>query len=62
MLRPSTVTAFLGDDSLWASVKRTVGTRGTVVDLVVGSLELPGSSRRELAARCEAAVGIPARV
>jgi len=58
--RPSTATAFLGDDSLWASVKRTVGTRGTVVELVVGSLQLPGTSRRELAARCEAAVGIPA--
>ncbi len=51
--RPSTVTAFFGADSLWASVKRTVGARGTVVDLSVGSLQLPGASRRELAARCE---------
>ena len=54
--RPSTVTAFLGDDSLWASVKRTVAASVTVVDLAVGSLELPGASRRELAARCQAAL------
>lgn len=54
--RPSTVTAFFGEESLWASVKRTVGARATVVDLTVGSLQLPGTSRRELAARCEAAL------
>lgn len=58
--RPSTVTAFLGEDSLWASVKRTVGARATVVDLAVGSLELPGSSRRELAGRCETSLRAPA--
>lgn len=57
---PSTVTAFFGDDSLWASVKRTVAARGTVVELSVGSLELPGTSRRELAARCESALRGPA--
>jgi hypothetical protein len=50
------VTAFFGDDSLWASVKRTVAERGTVVELSVGSLELPGGNRRELAARCESAL------
>lgn len=54
--RPSTVAAFFGDDRLWASVKRTVGARATVVDLTVGSLQLPGPSRRELAARCEVAL------
>jgi len=54
--RPTTVTAFCGTDSLWASVKRTVAARGTVVELSVGSLELPGKSRRELAARCESAL------
>jgi hypothetical protein len=59
---PSTVTAFFGDDSLWASVKRTVAARGTVVELSVGPLELPGTSRRELAARCESALRGPAPV
>jgi len=54
--RPSTTTAFFGDDSLWASVRRTVAAHGTVVELSVGSLELPGASRRELAARCESAL------
>ena len=49
----SAATAFFGDDSLWASVKRTVAARGTVVELSVGSLQLPGACRRELAARCE---------
>lgn len=58
--RPSTVTAFFGEDSLWASVKRTVAARATVVDVTVGSLQLPGVSRRELAARCEAALRAPA--
>ncbi len=51
--RPSTVAAFFGDDSLWASVKRIVAARGTVVELSVGPLQLPGTSRRELAVRCE---------
>ena len=51
--RPSTVTAFFGNDSLWASIKRTVAARGTVVELSVGSLQLPGTSRRDLAARCD---------
>lgn len=51
--RPTTVTAFFGDDSLWASIKRTVAARGTVVELSVGPLQLPGKNRRELAARCD---------
>lgn len=56
--RQSTATAFLGDDSLWASIRRTVRAHGTVVDLTVGSLQLPGSDRRELAARCESALRV----
>lgn len=52
--RPSTATAFLGEDSLWESVKRTVAERNTFVDIRVGVLQLPGTGRRELAARCEA--------
>lgn len=54
--RPSTVTAFLGEDSLWASVKRTVAEPNTTADLTVGPLQIPGSSRRELAARCEPSI------
>ena len=57
---PSTVTAFVGDDSLWQSLSRTVRARLTVVDVEVASLELPDGDRRELAARCEAAVRGPA--
>jgi 1-acyl-sn-glycerol-3-phosphate acyltransferase len=54
--RPSTVTAFVGDDTLWQSLSRTVRARLTVVDVEVASLELPGLDRRELASRCEVAV------
>lgn len=53
---PSTVTAFLGEDSMWASVKRIVVTRRTVVHIGVQPLELPTSVRGELATRCQAAV------
>jgi 1-acyl-sn-glycerol-3-phosphate acyltransferase len=51
--RPSTATAFLGEDSLWASLHRIGRARHTVVGVEVGCLQLPGSSRRDLAARCE---------
>jgi 1-acyl-sn-glycerol-3-phosphate acyltransferase len=54
--RPSTVAAFVGDDTLWQSLSRTVRARLTVVDVEVASLELPGDDRRELAGRCEVAV------
>ena len=54
--RPSTVTAFLGEDSLWASLNRIARARRTVVGVEVRSLELPGPSRRDLAVRCEVAV------
>ena len=57
--RPTTVTAFFGDDSLWASVKRTVAARSTMVDVSVEALQLPGRCRRELAARCEDALRGP---
>ncbi len=59
--RPSTVPAFVGDDSLPASIARVITARRTVCDLQVESLQLPGRDRRDLAARCEAAVlGHPA--
>lgn len=53
---PSTVAAFLGEDSLWASLKRVARTHRTEVEITVLGLQLPGACRRELAARCEAAV------
>ena len=50
---PSTRTAFLGEETLWGSVRRIVRTPRTVVQVDVGSLQLPGTDRRELAVRCE---------
>ncbi|TFV60358.1 1-acyl-sn-glycerol-3-phosphate acyltransferase [Mycobacterium sp. PS03-16] len=54
--RKSTVPAFVGDDSLLASVQRVITARRTVCHINVESLQLPGDDRRDLAARCEAAV------
>jgi 1-acyl-sn-glycerol-3-phosphate acyltransferase len=53
---PSTVAAYVGDDTLIASIRRLITAHGTVVRVHVESLQLPGASRRDLAARCEAAV------
>lgn len=52
----STVTAFLGEDSVWESVKRIACAGAVTVEVDVLPLELPGGERRELAARCEVAV------
>lgn len=54
--RPSTVPAFVGDDTLVQSVRRVITARRTVCHIHVPSLRLPGEDRRELAARCEEAV------
>lgn len=54
--RLSTVPAFVGDDTLLASVRRVIGARRTVCHITVESLQLPGADRRDLTARCEAAV------
>jgi len=54
--QPSTVPAFVGDDSLLASIKRVITARRTVCHVHVESLQLPGDDRRDLATRCEAAV------
>jgi 1-acyl-sn-glycerol-3-phosphate acyltransferase len=54
--RPSTVAAYIGDDTLFASICRLVTSKRTVVHMQVQSLQLPGEDRRDLAARCEAAV------
>ena len=54
--QPSTIPAFIGDDSLLASVRRVITARLTVCHVQVQSLQLPGVDRRDLTARCEAAV------
>ena len=54
--RPSTVAAYVGDDTLMASIRRLVTARRTIVAVQVESLQLPGADRRDLAARCELAV------
>ncbi|CAN3128201.1 lysophospholipid acyltransferase family protein [Mycobacterium sp. smrl_JER01] len=54
--RPSTVPAFVGDDSLLTSIKRVITARRTVCHIQVESLQVPSGDRRELAARCETAV------
>jgi 1-acyl-sn-glycerol-3-phosphate acyltransferase len=54
--RPSTVAAYVGDDTLLASIRRLITAQRTIVRVHVESLQLPGSDRRDLAARCEAAV------
>ncbi len=54
--RPSTVPAYIGDDTLLASIGRLVTARRTVCHVQVQSLQLPATDRRDLAARCEAAV------
>lgn len=52
----STVAAYIGDDTLLTSLRRIVTARRTVIHVRVQSLQLPGVDRRDLAARCEAAV------
>ncbi len=52
----STVPAYIGDDTLFASICRMVSARRTIAHVRVESLQLPGDDRRDLAARCETAV------
>lgn len=52
----STVPAYVGEDTLMASIRRLTATRMTIAHIQVAGLQLPGESRRELASRCEAAV------
>lgn len=54
--RPSTTAAYVGDDTLLESIRRLITTRRTMVHVQVESLQLPGTDRRDLAARCEIAV------
>lgn len=53
----STVPAFVGDDTLLASIRRLLTVRRTLARVHVESLQLPGTDRRVLADRCQAAVG-----
>ncbi len=53
---PSTATAFLGEDSLWSSIKRIAVARRTVVHVQLRSLQLPTAGRSALSALCEVAV------
>lgn len=54
--RATTAAAFIGDDTLLSSVHRVLGLRGLVLELRLLPLEQPAGDRRELAARCTAAV------
>jgi 1-acyl-sn-glycerol-3-phosphate acyltransferase len=54
--RLSTVAAYVGDDTLMASIRRLITAQRTLVRVQVESLQLPGTDRRDLAARCESAV------
>lgn len=54
--RPSTIAAYVGEDTLLASIRRLITAQRTVVRVHVESLQLPGADRRGLALRCESAV------
>ena len=54
--QPSTVPAFLGDDTFPQSYRRLVAAKQTIAHVRVEELQLPGASRRELARRCEQVV------
>ncbi|MFC4126379.1 lysophospholipid acyltransferase family protein [Nocardia rhizosphaerae] len=53
---PCTVPGFVGEDTFADSAERVLRSKGMVVEIVLEPLEQPGSDRRELARRCEAAV------
>lgn len=53
----STVPAFVGNDTMLRSVLRLLSARPTVAHVHVEALQLPGLHRRDLAVRCQQAVG-----
>ena len=53
---PTTAAAFIGDETFVASLRRIVGLRGLGLEITVLPAQAPGLDRRELAARCTAAV------
>jgi 1-acyl-sn-glycerol-3-phosphate acyltransferase len=54
--RPSTIPAFVGDDTLLSSFLRVVSAPPIVAHVHVEQLQLPGEHRRDLAQRCQEAV------
>jgi 1-acyl-sn-glycerol-3-phosphate acyltransferase len=56
----STAPAFVGDDTLPRSISRMLTERRTLARVHVESLQLPTDDRRDLARRCQAAVGVGA--
>jgi 1-acyl-sn-glycerol-3-phosphate acyltransferase len=54
--RPSTIPAFVGDDTLITSFLRIVSAPPMRVHVHVEALQLPGEHRRDLALRCQQAV------
>jgi 1-acyl-sn-glycerol-3-phosphate acyltransferase len=54
----STTPAFVGDDPLPRSVGRLLTERRTLARVHVESLQLPTEDRRDLARRCQSAVGV----
>jgi hypothetical protein len=56
----STAPAFVGDDTLWSSVRRVAGLRATTVTLIGASALRPaaGADRRSLARAAQASVGL----
>jgi len=58
---PSTVPAFVGNDTLLRSFLRVLSAPPTVADVKVEALQLPGTHRRDLAVRCQQVVQGPLR-
>jgi 1-acyl-sn-glycerol-3-phosphate acyltransferase len=57
----STAAAFVGDDTLWSSVRRIAGLRGLTVTLVGAPALRPaeGADRRVLARAAQASISVP---
>jgi hypothetical protein len=57
----STAAAFVGDDTLWSSVRRIAGLRELSVTLVGSPALRPagGADRRMLARAAQASIGLP---
>ncbi|WP_378732830.1 lysophospholipid acyltransferase family protein [Nocardia brasiliensis] len=51
-----TVPGFVGEDTFASSARRVLRSRGMVAEVVLEAVQQPGTDRRDLARRCEAAV------
>jgi 1-acyl-sn-glycerol-3-phosphate acyltransferase len=58
--RPTTLPAFVGDDTLVASLRRIIGASGLTVEVTPGATLEPGMNRRALARAAEAVACPPA--